>query len=842
MSDRKSKRDFSRQFLATSIATVVATGLSAGAVAEPRILEEIIVSAQKRSESVQDVPIAISAFSADTIENLSAQNLDDLGKFTPGLETDVNNETQAGFTIRGIKSTGFGSGEESAVGIYVDGVYTATSGGALVNFSDIERVEVVKGPQGTLFGRNATSGAISIFTNRPNAETEGKVKLTLGSHGRKDFDGIFNTALNDEWYMRAAISVQRDDGIYDNATGPDLEQDDSQTYNLSFLYNGFEDTEVWVKFDYNKLAIRNSSDISSNPLLNPAAVAGDPQQGAFEDRRTDVEPEENRELFGAAVIVDHEFNEQLSLKSITSYREFDANNFEDEDGWDNPFFFAASDNIEEQDQFSQEFTLNYVGDEFKWSAGFNYYKENREQAHVIQFNRLTLEQFATSEVLSELDAAGFLPIPLDDASAYRLMTGTGPDAPILAAVWEGFITAPAMFGGFGLPAPRPYTLGDGLGVFLAANGSDLGLPPAAIPGLVGLIGTGMLEGLLPVNGDVWEEITYNDKTTESYAIYGDFTWSVTDRLDLFAGARYTVDDKEFEVNTAYQNFLLPAFNPPVGVPAGLAFFTPGADKGEETYNSFTARAGANFHFNEDVMAYVTWSEGFKPGGFNSFLVGAAEVIPFDEEEISNVEIGLKGTWLDGRLRANLAYYDFEYDNLQELELSEAPIPLYETRTSDLDGDGFEIEVSWLATDNLLLAANWSHTETEYTDYGLLTGQDADDDKTGQPSTDVPEDKYNVFVEYTLPLGEAGALRTNLSYNWTDERTARDSDEQIDEYEVVNLRVSYDSGSSWELAAWAKNLHDEEYVYSIGGTGSAIGSSPISRGPGRTWGVDFIYNF
>lgn len=826
-----------------------------------RIIEEITVTAQKRSESVQEVPIAINAFSAESIINMGAQNVDDMGKFTPGLETNVTNETQPNYTIRGIPSASFGSGQDSSVGVYVDGVYVSRSGSALVNFADIERVEVLKGPQGTLFGRNATAGAISIYTKRPVAETEGSFTVTGGSHGRKDFNGVFNTALADNLYIRAGVSIERDDGIYDNATGPDLEQDDSQTYNLSFLYNGIENTEILWKMDYNKLAIRNSSDISSNPTLNPGATLENPQQGAFEDRRTDVKPEENRDLFGTTLIIDHDFSDKLSMKSITSYREFEANNLEDEDGSDNPYFFAYSDNIEEQEQISQEFIFSYVDEKLKWSAGFNYFEEDIEQSHVIGLNRQTLEQFAISQILkSEAFAPalagaaaaysplGLTSIELTQSSGFDVLCGAvttapGCSDPSLNTLATRTAWNLGVGGALGLPAGTqvPYTFGDGLGVFIAANGSLLGLNPSQIGSIAGLIGSGALSSVLDVSETIWEEVTYNKGNSETFAIYGDFTYSLTDQWEVFAGTRYNRDERSFMVSTEYQNNI-------AGAPAGLAFFVPGSDTNSDSWDSLTSRLGVNFKPNEDVMFYLSAAEGFTAGGFNSFMglvngVPSATVHPFEEEEVTNIELGMKSSWMGNRLQFNISFYTMEYENLQQLEQNSSAIPLYEVRNSDLDADGYEMEVHFLATDNILLSANMSHTETEYTSYGLLSGETAADSKVGQPSTFVPEDKYNVFVEHTWDISEERKIVTNLSYNHTSERTGTDTDHEVDGYSVANLRVSYvPTDAPWKMAAWSNNLLDEEYVYDIGGTGGSIGSAPVQRAPGRTWGVDFIYSF
>ncbi|AFU98691.1 TonB-dependent receptor [Simiduia agarivorans] len=860
--------------LAASIAAIIA----APSVAQESLaLEEIVVTAQKRAESIQDVPIAISAFDAGAIKNTASKNIDDLSVFTPGFEANNNNVTQPSYNVRGIGSNNFGAGDESSVAVYVDGVYTTRSGGALVNFADVDRVEILKGPQGTLFGRNAAAGAIHIITKKPEEENSGLVRLRLGTYGQRDFDGAFNTALSDDVFLRASVGYQKNDGIFKNGNGGnDYEADDSLTFRGALLWNAGDNTEVIVRADANSLEQSNSPGSSTNPTANPMGY-DDP----YGPHYVDTDAFEKRDLWGSSLEINHDLNENLTFTSITAYRTFDTLNREDEDGSDSLYYFAESDNVEEQSQFSQEFRFSYVGDDLKWTSGVSYFKEDIEQNHIIRFNKETLEQFAITLVAQDPSFAGAVEqisqieqslggsavtLDMDSVSSGLFITGDATQAANL----NGWAAAVAGAAGVYAPHPSlpgcavvppgtcangvttfprlPYVMGDALAIFLDSSfGTNFGIG-AAGGGLAGEFA-----------GDTtWTESTHNKGSTTSWGAYFDGTYSLTETLDLTFGLRYTRDSKDFTVSSAYQNTL-------GGIPLALAFTSAGEESGKNSWTAWTPRVALNWHVAEDVMLYATAAQGFKAGGFNSFLLPsdtdptvAQSLLPFDEEKVNNIEAGVKSTLLDGRVRLNGSVFSYVYDGRQDLDLvdsftvsAQQVLPVYAVRNSDLEGQGFEVDATWLVNENWILGGNYGYTETEYTSYGLFPLEDPapapeGDDVTGLPASSVPEHKANLFVQNNFSVGNLGEIQTNVNWNFTGERTQSLGTvglEKIDAFQIVNARSALVSADGdWELGIWAKNLLDEEYLYGVGGTGSAIGSKNAERAAGRTYGMDFIYNF
>ncbi len=275
-----------RKLIALAVASVAAG--SQGAYAQG--LEEVIVTAQKREEGLQDVPISVEAFSADQIDNLSAQDIGDLSLFTPNVDIS-RAANQPRYSIRGIGTSDFGVGADPAVGVYQDGVYIGRSGGSKVAFNDIQRVEILNGPQGTLFGRNAAAGAIQYVTNKPNEETEGWIRGIYGNYDRRQIDGMFNTALTDNLYFRTGLLFNKRAGWIDNEfNGDDLARQDNWSINAQLKWLPTDNLDINFRVEYDEV------DQDARPASS--AVWGPRNNGAgFDKVENDSTNEETRELF-----------------------------------------------------------------------------------------------------------------------------------------------------------------------------------------------------------------------------------------------------------------------------------------------------------------------------------------------------------------------------------------------------------------------------------------------------------------------------------------------------------------------------------------------------------------
>ena len=288
-------------------------------------VQDIVVTAQKREQSLQQVPISIKAFNADDIAALSAETIGDLDRFTPGLSINDTSVTQPSFAIRGVQTDDFGIGTEPSVGIFIDGVYSGRSGGSLIFFNDIARVEVLKGPQGTLFGRNTSAGAISIITNQPDATPLMQGTIQLGNYDKARLDVTGNAPITDNLFLRVNGVINRRDGyLTDALTGDKREQEDNSSFRAALRWEPGPNTDLTLSYDHDDTAKDGPAaiGISANALtLSP--------YGPFSNDV--IDDKETRILNAATLTINHRIGD-LSLTSISAFKHFETHNREDEDG------------------------------------------------------------------------------------------------------------------------------------------------------------------------------------------------------------------------------------------------------------------------------------------------------------------------------------------------------------------------------------------------------------------------------------------------------------------------------------------------------------------------------
>ena len=230
-------------------------------------LDRIVVTAQSRTQELQDVPIALQVLDDRMIQDVAAEDLGDLDSFVPGLQINSVQPTQPSIALRGISTDDFGIGTDPAVGVFIDGVYTGRSGGILLPLTDVERIEVLKGPQGTLFGRNTAAGAVSVITKRPSNETEAAAKLRLGNYGKQYVEAMANIPLSDRAALRLNGLLNTSDGwLQDGATGKDLGGDNVWATRAALQLNITENTNALLSWDHESLDQRGRPTTGIVPL------------------------------------------------------------------------------------------------------------------------------------------------------------------------------------------------------------------------------------------------------------------------------------------------------------------------------------------------------------------------------------------------------------------------------------------------------------------------------------------------------------------------------------------------------------------------------------------------
>lgn len=795
--------------LASSTAPAWAQQAQAPAGAEATTLDRIMVTAQSREQELQDVPIALQVIDASFIQDVTAENIGDLDSFVPGLVVADEQPTQARFRLRGISTDDFGIGTDPAVGVYVDGVYAGRGGGTVLPFLDVERVEVLKGPQGTLFGRNSAAGAVSIITKRPSDQQEGQVTMRVGNYGKRYLDGTFNQPLGERAALRFNALSNRSDGwLQDAATGRDLNGDDQWAARVALRWDATDNTQVLLSWDHEKLDQLSRPSIGIVPLPESPGLPAFPVDvdDYLDPRRQPVYSdlignEESRRFDGATLIVDHAF-QWGHMTSTTAWRDYDTVNRAEEDGTNRRYLYIDTANRESNSNWYQEFKFSGSSERIDWVAGASYYREKANQASEVNL--------FTDSVDSALVALGMVP----------------PE--------------------FGIPP--------GLGPF---GYGQMVLDMYGIP--------------LQLSGQSWREAYLNELEATAYAMFGDVIWHATDRTNLTFGLRYTRDSKDFSwfntlrqadgLDASLQQLQQMGLLEQLGIPLealvfDLAFIDPVsvANKGQTTrasrsWSDFSPRFVIDHHSDENTMWFASLAKGYKAGGFNSLSRGAN----INNEDVWNFETGLKRSFPEQRLQLDASVYYYAYDDRQaiRLEIGEDTIPRYVTDTSDQTAYGLDFNARWQPTSALGLDLNAAYINSRYKNYVTPEGQDLDGQPTGEPTW-----SFAAGANYTWLLAEAGAIRASLRHAYRGRtRCADDALTQgncgryaaftIGEAQQrTDLYVRWSSPADiWGVAVYANNLFDNQYVTGLHGYGTTVfGTTGAGVTAPRFYGMELQYKF
>ncbi len=695
-----------------SIAVAIASAVTANTAFAQ--LEEVIVTAQKRAQSAQDVPIAISAFSEDELAAMDAKGFRSIVLNTPGLSGSADADTQSVLTIRGIGTGAFSPGADNSVGTYFNEVPVSRNIGGL-GYLDVARVEVVKGPQGTLFGRNTSSGAISVTNNFAElGETNGSVRAAAGDEGQLLLEGIGNFAVSDTFSVRVAARHDERDGTFENGvTGDELNGRDHDQVRVGFSWAASDAVMVnwyWENFQMqNRWQMVDNFGLWGNDLYaDTINVNGQPEQSIDADF--------------SVLKVSWDMNDSMSLTSTTGYYNSEIVALPtDADTGDVPIV----DFIEPWDleQLTQEFRINGGNDNVTWFAGVSFYEETARAV-----------------------------------SAVTIYEDPGLDV---------------LFGDEGL--------------CLVAQ--DFGLECG-----------------------IHVESSDAENTTTSYAVFGDVTWSVTDRLALTLGLRYTDEEKEMDLTTPLTDSTTTALIGAVTGGANNAIFsyTPGTIQASDSWTSTDPRVAIDYKLAEDMLLYASYAKGFKSGGFNRqpTTPGGTDILAFDPEENDAYEIGLKAEMLDRRLRLNVALYNYDYSDYQ-LETNDNASILIQN-VADLETAGWELDATWLVTDTFDLRFTYAYLDAEFQE-GVIVDADGNLlDLSGNKALRAPENTYSIAATWNV----TEQIDARVDYAYVDDMffTADNSpDLQAEDYSLIGARVDYNSPSGWGVSLIGENLADEEYA-------------------------------
>ncbi len=775
-------------------------------LAQAGALEEIVVTARKREESLQDTPISVAAFTADDIEQRGMVDFADLGEFTPNVVFDFTSPIAAGnsaaiIMIRGVGSADWALPVDPGVGVYLDGVYIARSIGQVMDTADVERIEVLRGPQGTLFGRNTIGGAISVVTKKPTTDSfHGKAEVTTGSYDRIDVNGYVNIPMGETLAGSLSVSSRNRDGYVKNlgctlncvpgaAKEPDLGDNEDLSGRVAFRWTPSDALTVDVTGDYSVTDEAPAPNVLIGTIDSGAAagftpfnnvLSGDPQctssdpgrlnnpncynaQWAIGPFRThsshhsstpelqtderfgiSVRPASELNVWGVSGTIEWDFNDNLTFKSISAHRRV-------EDGF--------------------------------WSRDSGH---SGNQNHVLARTTNDYEQKQTTQELQLLGNA------FDDRLSYIL----------------------------------------GL-YYLKETGKHLDV--------VELV----LNTVFDSGGSI---------KNESKAFFAQGTYDITDQLSLTAGVRYTDEDKQFNADSKVgidHNGLVRGLpdcrNNPIPLPGDGACVLPPEPANSDT-SELQPYVNLSYQWTGDLMTYASYSEGFKAGAFTQRVFPPATATPTAGPEFVKVyELGFKSTWLDNRVRLNGTGFFTDYTDLQVFVNAatgtgspEQPvIGLATKNAAEAELWGFELEMTAAPVAEALLQVGIGYLDSKYV---RLDDDVVEFDIDGE-LTNAPEWNVTVAAQYEYNLGDMGSLtpRLDLSYTSKVYNDAKNTPLLTQPgYTLLNLALTWrDADDKWSLTAAGRNITDEVYV-TTGVAGSGIIEGVY--GLPATWSVSLRRNF
>lgn len=797
---------------------IAATSLSIGTTyaqeGTSRVLEEIVVTAAYREQGLQDVPVSISAVTREMMTASAIQKAEDIQFLVPNFTlTETGIGTNA--FIRGIGS-GINQAFEQSVGTYIDGVYFGRAQQWRSPFLDIERVEVLRGPQSILFGKNSVAGALNITTAKPTAEFEGSLILSNEFENNETIvEGVVSGAISDRVRYRVAARSRNLDGHIKNAT---LNRDEPERED--FMVRGTLEFDVsdslvaTLKVEVGEFDVTGRHIEIVNELGSPAFGGATYSQilvGFFgadpsvlntvqDDIRSSNGDYSNNELQNVILTLDWDLGD-YDLESITAFSKFEYDEFCDCDFTGAIVFGAALQ--ESYDQFSQEFRLTSpLGGTFDYIAGLYYQTSDHDYADqiIVQSNSVLVpainaQQPGFGDFVAGTEASRIATVENDVISAFAQFNWHASDAFTLQVGGRftkdervGFRTLSILAqGGDPLPAPQ----------FLA---------PLVYAGLFGISSTNLLESAL--------------------APYG--------------GAA-----------TAGALGILPV-------------------SGARDISKFSPEIKFVFDVSDNAMMYASWSEGFKSGSYDfrannkNFYSTMAESFEFDDEEASNLEIGGKFGLADGAMELNISAFFTEYDDLQ-ISIFDGILGFNVGNAASAEIVGVEVDMRWAATEYLTISGGFALTDFEFTDFengqcyfGATPNVDLDGDGTlelcsytGNSNQMVSDFQGNLTLDARVPIGSNLEFSGMLSVFYTDDYDASatfDPGLVQDAYTMLNARIGFGVQSGrWQIAALAKNITDEK-VLSFGGDTPLAGSSFEAKSnyafyrAGRTIALQGLFRF
>ena len=778
------------------LAVAVSAALMSSGAASGQVLEEVIVTATKREEGVMEVPLAISALSGNFISETNLNDVKDLIAYTPGVSGNSQDSYIDAVSIRGVRTQDFGVGGDPSSAFFKNDLYEGRNGAAVTSLYDIERAEILRGPQGFLFGRNSIGGAFSVHTRKAEiGERDGYIDLDVAERGHAVIEGAVNVPVSDNFALRLAGYSSQEDGFAKNVFSGNDEIDheksalrlsaayatDKMTLDIvaeyedrkqsGSMYRAIDQGDIWETFD--NYIVDDTTLGGTNEQLDSDISQGDRDDG---------------KLLTLGLFIDYDLG-FASLTSNTGYKDHDYYYKEDYDGTPlviNNFQFQQAGQY-----FQQELRLIGNGDgPINWYTGVSYYKEDLDA----QFTNIGSEDLMCQYYLNYYA----------EYYGYEFYTGCSD-------YYYDF--------------------------YPSADGN--------------LVERGLIKGKY-----------------SGWAAYVNLDSDITDNLNLELGLRYTKDKKQFSTWVPEpESYLGPYFI--------YGFATADYITDTKTWSDTTAKVALTYTLNDDAIAFASYTQGFKSGGYGSFWIEDALGNPpayetgitqndgykpgtFRPEEMDSYEVGFKTRYLDGAGNFDITAFMYDYTDAQVISYvsvdfeDDGVVDAFAGRVlnvGQVDGFGIEASTTVAMSDNATMYLAMGYLDTEASGLSEICGLDGAEEGDGLGCEGgrvfwAPKITGAAKLDLDFPLA-SGKLTSSLEAFYESERGGsweRNPEGMIGSYAITNLRFGYESNDNWYVEAYAENLLDEFTWDGYNANGGILPSHFFGPMRPRTFGLRLGFNW
>jgi iron complex outermembrane receptor protein len=835
---------------ACALAAAIVLPAQAQTPTQSGTLEEVIVTAEKRTESLQEVPIAITAFDAKEIEQRGISNLADLLGQIPSVGgfTAPGSRGNTSLSIRGV-SGGSPSNLslDPAVGIYMDGVYLGKMTGVSADVAELERIEVLRGPQGTLYGRNSTGGAVNYITRKPTGEFGVRAIGSVGNHEyygaqiNVDTPSIGEVGVGmGKIASNFAVQTRDRDGFYENTTnGDDFNDLDRQAWRVGLAWEIKENLRADYAYDGSELDEVNNLDAVVG--INPLGAAGTDRIAALQGTLARAQG------WAATPGTDPRIGQRWIPSLQKTIAEYEGSIGAGEGRRNSAGIDVTPKSTSDTEGHGLTFAWDKDDITFKSITGYRSNKtkargdidsiDSRNDANgVAAWNDLA--HFTLGQIYGATGGVnlGIPQIPLDPFwNAIDAQGGALHFSQDSVADYDQFSQELQMIG-----STDKLEYVGGL-YYFDDDAKYQRTSTALVP-------------LAPIG-----ETRYK-MTTEAWAAYGQTTWTpgwLEDRLSFTAGLRYTEEDKDITWNNGEA---IAALTPPT--PAKEA-------SNDKSFDNVSGSFTVAYQATEEVNTYIRYGNGYRSGGFNGESFDSA---PFEEETMDQYELGVKSELWDSRLRVNAAVYTYTYDDLQVSLIESLPDgtpTTFVTNAGKAERWGGELEMLVAPIDDLVIGVAYAYIHGDFDEFpdvcGTLDPANCLIGKDFAVRGGSPDNQFNLYADYVFARTSVGEITGYVNLNWQDEWFASAAypalvpvsrggktvpvlydNPPMDTRTVVDARLSLENvkvgDGAMRFTLWGKNLADEDYSnYGIN-FGNDIGLLTQNYGDPRTFGIEVAYEY